>query len=43
MRCAWLRNVYAVTAATIGLVLLCVAALDWINYTMFVLSLTWWR
>jgi len=43
MRRALLRNIYAVTAATVGLVLLCVAVIDWVSYTVFAASLTWWR
>ena len=43
MRNALLRNIYTVTAAAVGLVLLCVAALDWVGYTAFVASLKWWR
>ena len=43
MRRALLRNIYTVTAAAVGLVLLCVAAIDWLGYTVFVASLTWWR
>jgi len=33
------RNVYSVSAAMLGLLLLCWAALDWAGYTSFVLSL----
>jgi len=43
MRSALVRNVYTVTAAAVGLALMCVAALDWLGYTVFVVSLTWWR
>jgi len=43
MRRALLRNIYAVTAATVGLVLSCVAVIDWVSYTVFAASLTWWR
>jgi len=43
MLSALVRNAYTVTAAAIGLTLLCVAALDWLGYTAFVTSLTWWR
>jgi hypothetical protein len=35
------RQIYNVTAATLGVVLLCLAALDWVSYTVFVLSLRW--
>jgi hypothetical protein len=35
------RNIYSVTAVSLGLVLLCWALLDWAGYTMFVFSLTW--
>jgi len=43
MRSALIRNIYTVTAAAVGLVLGCVAALDWLGYTVFVASLRWWR
>lgn len=41
MRNALARNIYTATAATVGLVLLCLAALDWASYTAFVISLVW--
>ena len=43
MRRVLMRNIYAVTAATVWLVSLCVAVIDWVSYTVFVASLTWWR
>jgi hypothetical protein len=43
MGSALARNIYTVTAAAVGLVLLCVAALDWVGYTAFLASLMWWR
>lgn len=41
MRNALARNIYVATAATVGLALLCAAALDWASYTAFVISLIW--
>lgn len=41
MRSALANNIYGVTAATLGLVLLGWAALDWASYTWFVFSLHW--
>jgi|GEM_PF-2855789 len=41
LRNARMREVYAITAAAVGLALLCVAALDWLGYTMFAISLSW--
>jgi hypothetical protein len=40
-RAAVVRNIYGVSAAVLGLVLLCVATLDWAGYTLFVVSLQW--
>lgn len=37
------KSIYAVTAAAVGLVLFCVAVIDWLSYTVFAASLTWWR
>ena len=34
-------NIYSMTAALVGLVLLCWAALDWVAYTGFLVSLLW--
>lgn len=36
-----MRNIYGVSAAVLGLVLLCVAALDWAGYSLFIVSLLW--
>lgn len=38
---AFVRSGYSATAATLGLLLLCSALLDWLGYTRFVLSLLW--
>jgi len=35
------KNLYAVTAATLGILLWGSALLDWAGYTRFVLSLRW--
>jgi hypothetical protein len=35
------RQIYNVTAVAIGIALLCLAVLDWVGYTVFVLSLGW--
>ena len=36
-----IRNIYATVAALVGILLLCVAALDWDTYTEFLILLTW--
>jgi hypothetical protein len=41
MRNQLASRIYRVTAVTVGLVLLCLAALDWVAYTVFMVSLTW--
>jgi hypothetical protein len=41
MRRALVRNIYTVTAAAVGLALLGIAAIDWVGYTVFVVSLRW--
>lgn len=35
-------NLYNLTAALLGLALLCCAALDWAAYSGFMFSLLWW-
>lgn len=41
LRAALARNIYSVTAVSLGLVLLGWALLDWVAYGAFVFSLTW--
>lgn len=40
-RSAFAKNIYSVTAVSLGLALLCCAVLDWLGYTRFVFSLLW--
>ena len=40
-RSALTKNLYSVTATMLGLLLLSWAALDWLGYTRFVISLLW--
>jgi len=35
------QNVYTSVATVVGLILMCMAVLDWISYTDFLCSLIW--
>ncbi len=39
--CSMAKNVYTSLAGAVGLILLCMAALGWVSYADFLVSLVW--